>query len=510
MHFENSHTERDVTRTQTIAKRTGSGAKPNPGLLFAFFLRDLRSFAVPLFAAKRCAFVAALVLLIATFSLAAIDPKAARELYDRITPSLVVVEYTYAGELGRRELTSVGVVVSADGLVMASGSFTPMQIPDEQMTEFKVKIPGDDETELEAEFLGRDERTNLAFVKVKEKRDWTPLKFEEIPVTVGESILSVGLLPKDAGYKSYLTSATVSALLRGPVPQIMVSGEGVAGVGAPVLNSSGNIIGIVHTQEQQSPWLDDPRDPMGSVNAPPRFFVPARDFLVSLGDPPKPDDPLKMPHVGVAQLSGLKKDVAEYFGLKNQPAVQVGDVIPGFPAAKGGIKSGDVIVKMNGQPLERGDEPDETPAIMTRKIQRMKVGDQVTFSVLRGGKDTPLIDIPVTLEQRPAQENKAKRFYAEDLGFSVREMVFDDTYRRRLSADTKGVVVALIKPNGLAQSAKLQTGDLVKKINQTPVEGLEQFKSQYEAFRKDHARDAVVLEVLRGVNTQIIRIEPPQ
>jgi S1-C subfamily serine protease len=147
---------------------------------------------------------------------------------------------------------------------------------------------------------------------------------------------------------------------------------------------------------------------------------------------------------------------------------------------------------------------------MTRKIQRMKVGDQVTFSILRGGKDTPLIEISVTLEQRPPQENKAKRFYAEDLGFSVREVVFEDTYRRRLPADTKGVVVALIKPNGSAQTARLQAGDMIKMLNQAPVEGLEQFKTQYEAFRKDRPRDAVVLEVLRGVNTQIIRIEPPQ
>src|SRR4026207_2125915 len=102
--------------------------------------------------------IALLALAGSSASRASIDPKAARGLYERISPSLVVVQFSYDGELGRRELTTLGVVVSTDGVVITSGSFTPNQIPDEQMTEFKVKIPGDDETELDAEFQGRDDR----------------------------------------------------------------------------------------------------------------------------------------------------------------------------------------------------------------------------------------------------------------------------------------------------------------------------------------------------------------
>jgi serine protease Do len=189
--------------------------------------------------------------------------------------------------------------------------------------------------------------------------------------------------------------------------------------------------------------------------------------------------------------------------------VQVGDVIPDFPAAKAGLKSGDVIVKVNGETLERGDVPDEAPMIMTRKIMRMKVGDTVTLSVL-GAKDQPPHDVKVVLEERPRQANKAKRFYAEDLGFTTREIVFEDTYVRRLKPDADGVVVDLIKPNSSAQTGKLQRNDLITKLNQTDIQNLDQFKTQYEAFRKEHPHEAVVMEVLRGVNTQVVRIEPPQ
>jgi serine protease Do len=461
------------------------------------------------------AILAMLMFALATPSRAAVDPKTVREIYERVTPSLVVVQYTYDGEAGRRDLNTSGIVISDDGMVITTSAITPTQIPDEQMKDFKIIIPGDDEKEIPAEFLGRDDRSGLSFFRAKEKDayKWAPIKFEDSPVQIGDDIVSVGLLYKDAGYKSYVMLSQVSATLRGPVPQVLVTGGGVATVGSPVFNAEGKAIGIVHAQGSGNPLLNDPREAntMSSTTSPPTLYVPARDFLASLSDPPKAGEPMKFPQIGVAQLTGLSKDAAEYFGLKGQPAVQVGDVIPGFPASKAGLKPGDVIVKMNGEPLERGDEPEETPAIMTRKIIRMHVGDKVTFSVLRG-KDQPLTDLTVTLEERPAQANKAKRFFAEDLGFTARELMFEDTYARKLPANAKGVVVAYIKQSSSAQNAKLANSDLIVKLNQTPVENLAQFKEDYEAFRKEHPHDAVIMEVQRGRgdNTQVVRIEPPQ
>jgi S1-C subfamily serine protease len=393
--------------------------------------------------------------------------------------------------------------------VIISAAVTPTQWPDEQLKDFKIILPGDDEIEVPAEFQGRDERSGLSVLKATETRQWTPLKFEDVAVEVGDPIISVGLLPKEAGYKAYLMTSSVAAVLRGPIPQVLVGNGGLAAVGSPAFTASGQAIGFVPLQGGLSPLLGGQRNSLGAVENPPNVFIPARDFLISLSDPPMPASPLKIPSIGVGQLSGLKKEVAEYFEIKGQPAFQIGDVIPGFPADKAGLKPRDIVVKVNGQALERGDEPDETHAILVRKIMRMKIGDAVTFSVLRE-KGQPLTDVKVTLEERPMQANKAKRFFAEDLGFTSRQLVFEDTYARKLPADTRGVVVALIKPNSSAQSARLADRDLITKLNQTTVEDLDQFKTQYEAFRKEHPREAVVLEVLRGVNTQVVRIEPPQ
>jgi serine protease Do len=451
-----------------------------------------------------------IVMCLAILAPGAVGPDTAQKLYDRVSPSLVAVQYTWESELGRREVIGSGVVVGDEGLVVASLAVFYTAIPDEQMKDFKIIVPkvDEEEQELDAIFVGRDERTNLAFLKTKEPQKWKAIKFEQQPVKVGQTILSVGLMPKAAGYHSYFTESTVSASLRGEVPMVMVSG-GLATVGSPVFSDDGKAIGLVSLQTEQQVLLNDQRNPLAALTNPPLFFVQTKDFIQSLEDPPVAGVPMKLPWIGVPQLTGLKKEVAEYYGLKNQPAVQVGDVIPNTPAEKSGLKQGTIIVKMNGKPLERGDEPEEIPAILRRKLMRLKVGDQVTFSVLTE-KDKPLKEISITLEEQPHRANVAKRYFAEDLGFSVREIVFYDTYVRKLPAESKGVVIALIKPQSSAASAHLANNDLVTEINGKPVTDLEQFKQEYQVFRKEKPKEAVVLVVLREGKTTVIRVEPPQ
>ena len=442
------------------------------------------------------------------------DAAKVRELRDKVAPALLPVTYTYDGEIGRRELTGLGTVVSKDGLIAVSLYFTPEQFADSQLTDFKITLPGDEEKKLDAVFQGRDERSELAFVKVAADQakdyDWRPVELSDEPVQVGQPLLSVGRLPEYAGYLPYVTEPIVSATLRGPVPQVMVSGAGLGSVGSVVLNEAGQVVGLVHFQQGQPPLLNLPNDAMDGVTDPPRFYVPASFYELGIGDPPTPDTPLKVSDLGIRQSTGLTPDVAEYYGIKGRPAVQVGDVIKGSPAGEAGIKSGDVIVTLDGKPLERGDQPDELPQILGRTLTRMPVGTEVTLGLLRA-KGEPVEDVTVTLGERPKSSSTSERFFAEDLGFTAREPVFEDYYDRKLDpGETKGVVVAFVKRDGNAGTGGLNAGDLITQLNQTPVETLEGFKTQYEDFRKSNPRDAVVLQVLRGVNTQIVRIEPPQ
>ncbi len=438
----------------------------------------------------------------------ALPPDEARKIYQSVSPSLVVVQYTWDSEFGRRELLGQGVVVGKEGLVMASLAVFPLQIADEQMKEFKIILPGDDEKEFDAVFLGRDERSDLAFLKTREPQQWQAIQFEDAPVDVGDPIASVGLLPKNAGYKAYYAEAAVQAVLRGPVPHVLVSPSGLASVGSPVFSAEGKAIGLVSFQQNQTQWLAASGAGIPqSITSPPRYFVPARDFMMSLRDLPD-GKPLSIPWIG-AQLSGLNKEVAEYYGLKGTPVAQIGEVIPDSPAQKAGLRPGDKIVKVNGQALERGDEPMETPMIFLRKIRRMKNGEAIKLTVLRE-KGRPTIETTLVLEEQPTPAHVVRRFYAEDLGMSMREVVFADTYTKRVSRDTKGVVASFVRESSSAATAGLRLGDLVTHLNKNPVTNLDGFRKQYAEFRAKYPKDVVVLLVVREQRTEVIKIEPPQ
>lgn len=455
----------------------------------------------------------AVLMLAAGIARAGVGSEVAQKLYDQVTPSLVAVQFTWESELGRRELVGAGVVINEDGVVAAPLSVLNPAIPDSQMKEFKVIVPRVDtnDEELDATFLGRDERSGLGFVQIKEKdnkkRKWTPITFEDAGVKIGEPIYSVGILPKGAGYRSYFMEGAVSAKLRGEVQMVLVTNGGLCGPGSPVFNAAGKAIGLV--QDEQVTFLNDPRQSLQSVQNPPLFFMPAKEFLRSFSDLPKAGEPQKLPWIGVMQLTGLKKDVAEFFGLKDEPAVQIGDVIPDAPAAKAGLKRGDVIVKVNGKPIERGDDPDELPGILRHQLIWLKPGQSVALSVM-SGKGQPLHDVKLTMAEQPERPTSAKRFFAEDLGFSVRDLTFQDRYQRKLEKSDGGVLVAVIRPSSSAQTGHLEREDMVMELNGEKVVDVDQFEKAYEKIRKDKPHDALVMEVKRNGSTQVIRIEPPQ
>src|SRR4051812_25008278 len=263
---------------------------------------------------------------------AVVAPDLAQKIYDDVTPSLVAVQYTWEYEFGKVELTGPGVVVSNDGLVMLSLAVISPAMPDAQLTDFKLIIPrvDKDDEELEATYQGRDERNNVVFVKANEKREWKPVKFVQRPLKIGDPVLSVGLMPKNAGYRSYLAEGVVAASLRGEIKHTVVTGGGLAAVGSPVFNASGEAVGFVNFSREQQFLLatsnrrqQESISTTGAVDDPPHLFTPTSEFVQALTDPPSPGKPVQMPWIGAPQLTGLPKDVAEVFGLADQPVVEI-------------------------------------------------------------------------------------------------------------------------------------------------------------------------------------------
>ena len=446
----------------------------------------------------------------------------AKRLYDAASPALVAVQYTFTGEVQQADVIVAGVVIDESGLVMFPLAAVNDRLPDEQLKKFKVIVPhlDQDNEELDATFEGRDERSELAFVRVKpakgqqaQTRHWTAIHFGTTVPDVGRTVYSVGMMPRSGGYHTFLTESKVAAHLRGPVKQVLVAGGGLSAFGSPVFDERGVAIGLVGYEPPAAFTLDD-RNPqqqlLGSLSTN-RYFIPTSEFAIGLADPPSADHPVAIAFTGLPELSGLKKEEAEYLGLTGQPAVQVGDVLPDSPAAKGGLKARDIIVKFDGRPLERGDTPEELPQILRHSLAQMRPGDVITLGVLRGQPGTPLTDVKITLAERPPIASRAKRYWSDDIGFGVREPVLLDRYARKMKpADADGVVVTVLKPESTAQAAGLQPEDMVVAVNGTPTPKLDAFKTAYGDFRKAHAHDAIVMVVKRDGREQTIRIEPPQ
>jgi S1-C subfamily serine protease len=533
--------------------------------------------------------LAAAVALAAFSARPALADEQAQAIYDKVSPSLVAVQFTYAGETVQRDFIVPGIVVSDSGLVMIPINLVG-QMPNEQLTKFKIIIPhlDRDSEEVDATFQGRDERAEVAFVKAgapkaadtekpeKEKADkkadktgdekdkddadkdekagkvakagddkdkmddaktedekpapkaepkppaapikWTPLAFSDEKPNVGDAVYTVGMLAKSGGYHTFLTKSMVAAQLRGPVKQTMVSEGGLGSPFAPVLTADGKAVGLVNYSATGELLLDDTKQDQEAAQAKflselstNKYYKVGSEFSFALADPPTPGHPIPLAFSGLMEMSGLGKNDAALFGLEDKVAVQINDILPGSPADKAGLKNKQVITLVDGKPIERGDMPDAAVGILERMLLKMNPGDVVTFTVI-DAKDKPAHEVKMTLAPYPKREITAERYYTDEIGFGVREMVPLDRYRLKLKKDDKdGVLVTTLKQGGSAGNAGLRPNDMITKINDEPVTSLEVFKNAYEDFRKNHEHDAIVLQVHRvGGTDETIRIEPPQ
>lgn len=436
-----------------------------------------------------------------------ITPEATKALYEKITPSLVAVQYVFDNEQRRTEISATGVVVGDGGLVMIPAAAIPPFFPDVQLKEFKIIVPKyeTDHEELDADFLGRDERTSMAFFKLKTPKDLPKVTFVDKKPSVGDRLYSVGMFPKETGYRTVITTGTVGGFFRGETPMYFFAGK-QADIGGLVFNDAGEAIGYVPPQGNSPVFLSPRR---GQNEDDTTYFEPAAEFLSSIAKPPVLGQPAKYPFTGIFGMAGLSKDLSEVYGLVGKPAVEIGDVIPGSPAEKAGLQKGMVVTEIDGKPIERADQPEELGGIVGKLLGKKQPGDKVVFTTIakKGAEPKP---IEVVTVERPPQPNTAKRFYAEDMGFTVREAMFVDLYSLKLPLDSKGVVLDFIKQGSQAQTARVARGDFVTQINEQPVADLASFQKMYETIRKDKPHDAIVLQVIRQGNTQVIRMEPPQ
>lgn len=198
----------------------------------------------------------------------------------------------------------------------------------------------------------------------------------------------------------------------------------------------------------------------------------------------------------------LTQDIAEQLGNAELKGFRITRVFKESTAEKAGLKVGDLILGVDGEPLT-ASAPEHYEELDAR-IRQFSTGVSVELQVQRGKE---AMKIPVELTRAPLLEREMKRYRDDDFEFTVREVTFFDKSTERWSDEIVGVLVHQVTPGGWAALGGLGDGDLVLEVGGKPTPDTKSLREALEAVRETKA-SAVVFKVLRGIHTRYLEIEP--
>ena len=372
-----------------------------------------------------------------------------------------------------------GFILSNDGFVMTNAHV--VDGADE------VIVTLTDKREFKARIVGFDKRTDIAVVKI-EATGLPAVRVGDVSkLKVGEWVMAIG---SPFGLENTVTAGIVSAKQRDTGDYLPFIQTDVAinpgNSGGPLLNMRGEVIGINSQIYSRSGGY------MGIS-----FAIPI-DEAIRVADQLRVNGRVIRGRIGVT-IAPVTKEVAESIGLGKPMGALVQGVESGGPAEKAGIEAGDIIVKVDGKPVEKsGDLP--------RIIGATKPGSRSALQVFRRGATR---DLQVTVAEFEA-DRPTRRAQAEPgasgptqsksaLGLTVSELT--DAQKRELKIKG-GVRVEAV--DGAAARAGLHEGDVILAIDNTEVSDVKQFLSIAANAEKSRA---VSVMVKRGefVNYLVIR-----
>jgi len=223
--------------------------------------------------------------------------------------------------------------------------------------------------------------------------------------------------------------------------------------GGPLFDGSGAVVGINSQIYSRSGGFQGL-----SFSIPINVALKVKDQIVATG---------KATHarLGVT-IQDLNQSLSESFGLKRPDGALVANVAPNSAAASAGLKSGDVITEVNGEPVTRSGE-------LSSMIGLLAPGDKVKLKVWR---DRSARDVEVRLTSADADKTDAADASGEvqpgDLGLALRPLTRDE---RRAARSDQGLLVENVA--GPAARAGIEPGDVLLAINGKPVQSVEEVKS---------------------------------
>jgi serine protease Do len=349
----------------------------------------------------------------------------------------------------------------------------------------EITVILNDGSRIKAELLGKDQKTDLAVLKIKTDKPLTAVKFgDSDKLRLGEWVIAIGN-PFSLG--GSVTAGIVSARNRdinsGPYDNYIQTDAAInrGNSGGPLFNLDGDVIGI-------NTAIISPSG--GSIGI--GFAVPAKT-AVAVIDQLKQFGETRRGWLGV-RIQQVTDEIAESLGIKPARGALVAGVDDKGPAKPAGIEPGDVIVKFDGKDIkEMRDLP--------RVVADTPVGKDVPVIVIRKGKeDTRTVRLGRLEDgekQQPASlktdEPDTKPVVKKTLGLELANMSDDLRKKYKIKDTVKGIVILGVDANSSASDKRISAGDTIVEIAQEAVASADDFQAKIDKLKKDGRKTALLL-----------------
>ncbi len=376
-----------------------------------------------------------------------------------------------------------GFIISPDGYILTNHHV----VGDAD----KVNVKLNDGREFEATVKGSDEKTEVALIKI-DATGLTPLALgDSDKIRVGDWVIAIG---NPFGLEHTVTSGIVSARGRGDVSitdyaDFIQTDAAInpGNSGGPLLNLNGEVIGMNTAIYSRSGGY------MGIG-----FAIPA-NMIKYIESQLRDTGTVTRGYLGV-MIQTLTPELAKNFGMEGRKGVLIGDVSPDTPAARAGLKQGDVIVQFDGKPAE------EVLSFRSH-VASTKPGSEVQIVVMREGKEitvTVKIDaLSKEDEGRARGGRSAGSGTSMKLGMTVQNLT-DELAERFGYEKEQGVVVSDVDEGSAAAKAGIQPGMLIQEVNRKAIHNTREFE---DAIQEAKSGKSALLLVKDGKYARFVAIK---
>ena len=356
-----------------------------------------------------------------------------------------------------KHVTSLGTgfIIDPSGLIVTNNHV--IQDSDD------ITVQLNDGTTLPAKLIGRDEKTDLALLKVAPKKPLPAAHFgDSDKARIGDWVIAIG---NPFGLGSTVTAGIVSARNRdinaGPYDEFIQTDAPInrGNSGGPLFDMNGDVIGVNSAIYSPSG---------GSVGI--GFSIPS-NLVRSVVAQLRAHGTLVRGWIGV-RIQAVTEDIAQGLDAPSASGALITDVTPKGPAAKAGIQNGDLIVGFDGKPV--GDS-----RALPRAVAETPLGKTVPVDILRKGKKQTVRltvaklqdDKPMKATPKPAaplQQQKPKSRVSQ-LGLSLAALDGDARAQFRVPGNVQGVVVTDVSPDSAAAEKNFRPGDVIVQVQSQNV-----------------------------------------